>query len=403
MDIDAGGEKVPKNGHFACIILARGGSKGIKLKNIKPLAGQPLISWVLRAAIDSGVFDSVWVSTDHDEIARVGAEWGAKVFRRSAHSARDSATSLEGVQELLQAHPEIDLVGQIQCTAPCLHPWHIQGPARMLRQDGFDSVFAVVRSHSFRWQEVPKGDITEPLNLDPANRPRRQDWDGELLENGSFYFAKRQLLLDGYFQGGKVGYFEMAPEYSVDIDTDIDWIIAEQRVVKYGYFGKIKPQGVKLVVFSIEGVLTDNQVYYTADGKDFQSYNHTDIIGIKELMKKGMVVKFVSSEKNTLHERFAERFGVEISLNCLEKLDQIEKWREELKLDMNQVAYMGSDTPDLECVKRYGIGGAPKDAQHDVITCSGFVSKLDGGRGAARDFCNHVLMVMQKAESVNSQ
>ena len=58
----------------------------------------------------------------------------------------------------------------------------------------------------------------------------------------------------------------MNAEYSVDIDTDIDWPIAEQRVIKYGYFGKTKPQGVKLVVFAADGVLTDNQINFTATG-----------------------------------------------------------------------------------------------------------------------------------------
>ncbi|KAI3375639.1 hypothetical protein L3Q82_003956 [Scortum barcoo] len=156
------------------------------------LAGIPLIGWVLRATLDTGMFDSVWVSTDHDEIEKVAKSLGAKVHRRSPEVSTDSATSLETIQEFVEHNPD--------------------------------------------------SEETMPLNLNPAKRPRRQDWKGELCENGSFYFTTKDLIKKGLLQGGKVGYYEMMPEYSVDIDVDIDWPVAEQRVLTYGYFGPTKPE-----------------------------------------------------------------------------------------------------------------------------------------------------------------
>ncbi|XP_071482688.1 N-acylneuraminate cytidylyltransferase-like, partial [Diadema antillarum] len=103
-------------------------------------------------------FDSVWVSTDHDEIARIAEEWGAKIHRRSPHSARDQATSIEAVQEFLNENPEVTRVGQIQCTSPCLHPFHLQLAGHMMKNLGYDSVFSVTRRHLFRWTEVSKDD-----------------------------------------------------------------------------------------------------------------------------------------------------------------------------------------------------------------------------------------------------
>ncbi|PIK49440.1 putative CMP-sialic acid synthetase, partial [Apostichopus japonicus] len=273
-------------------------------------------------------FDSVWVSTDHDEIARISQEWGAQVFRRSAQTAADKSPSIDAVKEFATHHPEVDYIAQVQCTSPCLHPFHVAGPCRMMREEGFDSVFAVTRRHGFRWQEVHGGGKTAPLNLDPKNRPRRQDWDGELIENGSFYFATRELILDGLFQGGKIGYFEMQAEYSVDIDTDIDWPIAEQRVLKFGYFGKTRPQG-----------------------EEFRSFNYSDTIGIKQLQARGVEVKVIA----------------------------------------------GNDLPDMGCIKLAGIGAAPGDAHHDIRTIANFVCRQPGGRGAVREFCDHVLLVMEKA------
>ncbi|MEQ2170039.1 hypothetical protein GOODEAATRI_031176, partial [Goodea atripinnis] len=98
---------------------------------------------------------------------------------------------------------EVTVVCNIQATSPCLHPSHLQEALKKITEEGFDSVFSVVRRHQFRWKEVKKGNdqSTQPENLDPRNRPRRQDWDGELYENGSFYFATRDLIMnEGYLQ-----------------------------------------------------------------------------------------------------------------------------------------------------------------------------------------------------------
>ncbi|XP_063961671.1 N-acylneuraminate cytidylyltransferase-like [Lytechinus pictus] len=395
------GDSNRRAGHFACLILARGGSKGIKLKNIKALAGQPLIAWVLRAAVDSGEFDSVWVSTDHDGIARISKEWGAQVHRRSPHTSRDQATSIEAVQEFLIEHPEVKFVGQVQCTSPCLHPSHLQRACHMIRNMGFDSVFAVTRRHLFRWTETPvdKDVSTKAENLNPAKRPRRQDWSGELYENGSFYFSTRELLMDGLFQGGKVGYCEMQPEYSVDIDTDIDWPIAEQRVIKFGYFGKTKPQGVKLVVFAADGVLIDNQINFTATGDEFRSFSRSDTIGIKQLRDKGVEVRVIADEDNDVTTKLVARLGISMLTEAKSKVDRLNEWRKELDLDWSQVAFMGRDIPDLDCMKTVGIGGAPCDAHSDITTTAKFVAKAAGGKGAVREFCDHLLLVMEKAKS----
>ncbi|KAI5620696.1 N-acylneuraminate cytidylyltransferase A isoform X1 [Silurus asotus] len=73
---------------------------------------------------------------------------------------------------------------------------------KKMTKHGYDSVFSVVRRHHFRWKEKKKGEATEPLNLNPSRRPRRQDWNGELCENGSFYFATKDLINKGLLQVG---------------------------------------------------------------------------------------------------------------------------------------------------------------------------------------------------------
>uniref|UniRef100_A0A3B4YIK6 N-acylneuraminate cytidylyltransferase n=1 Tax=Seriola lalandi dorsalis TaxID=1841481 RepID=A0A3B4YIK6_SERLL len=388
-------------GHTAAVILARGGSKGIPLKNIKMLAGVPLIGWVLRAAVDSDMFDSVWVSTDHDEIEKVAKSWGAKVHRRSAEVSRDSSSSLETIQEFARLNPDVDVICHIQATSPCLHPHHVKEALEMITLQGFDSVFSVVRRHQFRWKEVKKGsgEMTKPFNLDTANRPRRQDWDGELCENGSFYFATRDLLMNkGLMQGGKIGYYEMLPEYSVDIDVDIDWPVAEQRVLRYGYFGRDTPEVVRLMFCNVSGCLTEGRIFLSVSGEDMVSVNTRDAMGIR--MLKGEEVEvglFNCVEMNSVH--VAPRL-MEVGE---EPQNDLKLVVEKKKLEWKDVAYMGNDKPDVNCLNLAGLSAVPGDAPTVAINAAKYTCHKVGGLGAVREFAEHILLQKQKAKAQMKQ
>merc|ERR1711997_1337679 len=96
--------------HVAGLILARGGSQGIPLKNLAPLGDRPLLEWALGAMLHFGGFDSLWVSTDHPGIATCASGLGALVFARSAKFAGAESASVDAVKEFLQSHPEVDVV-----------------------------------------------------------------------------------------------------------------------------------------------------------------------------------------------------------------------------------------------------------------------------------------------------
>ncbi|XP_023201476.1 N-acylneuraminate cytidylyltransferase-like isoform X1 [Xiphophorus maculatus] len=429
-----------RKGHVAALILATGGSKDIPLKNIKPLAGVSLVGWVLRAAIDSGEFDSVWVSTDHDEIEKVAKSWGAKVHRRSEEVSRDSSTSLETIQEFLKENPEVTVVCNIQATSPCLHPSHLKNALKKITEDGYDSIFSVVRRYQFRWKEVKKGsdECTEPENLDPAKRPRRQDWNGELIENGSFYFATRDLIMkEGRLQGGRVAYFEMEPEHSVDIDVDIDWPVAEQRVLRYGYFGR----GMSLMFCEVSGCLTDGRVHlsgsldrpgvsfaggpcdtdsgvvsanvsdseassakgsiHSRDTEGFSVSIHSrDTAGLRKLQKNDLKVVLLISEEDVLRQM---RFKLKMMTDCEvmlvgeDPLKDVQSMVEKEKLDWKDVAYMGCDAASASCLHLAGLSAAPADAHPDAIRAGKFACKQGGGAGAVWEFVEHVLLQKQQA------
>ncbi|XP_056604607.1 N-acylneuraminate cytidylyltransferase A [Triplophysa dalaica] len=394
---------------IAALILARGGSKGIPLKNIKKLAGVPLIGWVIRAARDAEVFDSVWVSTDHDEIVKVAEEWGAKVHKRSPEVSKDSSSSLETIQEFTREHPEFEVVCNIQATSPCLHPKHIKEALELMTEKGFESVFSVVRRHHFRWEEVKnKGKpCTKPLNLNPAKRPRRQDWDGELCENGSFYFATRDLINKNLLQGGKTVYYEMKPENSVDIDVDIDWPVAEQRVLRYGYFGKDKPEVVKLLVCNIMGCLTDGTISLSANGDDKVSYHYRDQDGINMLKTDGVEVILMSSKGYPIQAALADKLNVRLGCVVKQEVDdkkmEVEKLLKERALEWKDVAYIGNDEADVQCLELAGLSAVPKDGLEKARIAAKYTCHNAAGHGAVMEFAEHILLLKKKAKSQMEQ
>ncbi|XP_072529898.1 N-acylneuraminate cytidylyltransferase B [Salminus brasiliensis] len=394
-----------KHLHKAALILARGGSKGIPLKNIKVLAGVPLIGWVLRAALDTELLDSVWVSTDHDEIERVAKLWGAQVIRRSPEVSKDSSSSLDTIQEFLKLRPEVDIVCHIQATSPCLHPYHIMEALKMILEEGYNYVFAAVRRYQFRWTQMKKeeGKDPVPLNININKRPRRQDWPGEICENGSFYFSKREILENGFKECGRTAYYEMLPEHSVDIDVDIDWPVAQERVLRFGYFGRDKPGEFKLLLCSVSGCLTDGQIFTSVSGEEMVSTHTRDLIAIRMLQSENIEVILISSSEDpipkALAEKLAQRAGCTLRHGVERKQPEVEHLLKERGLQWRDVAFLGTDMQDVECLSNAGLSGVPPHAPAAAVIAAKYTCHSPAGHGALWEFADHVLLLKKKATS----
>ncbi|PRD29642.1 UNVERIFIED_CONTAM: N(4)-(Beta-N-acetylglucosaminyl)-L-asparaginase-acylneuraminate cytidylyltransferase [Trichonephila clavipes] len=150
--------------HICGLVLARGGSKRVPRKNVRSIAGLPLLAWVLHPMLDCKKLTSVWVSTDDTEIAEVALRYGAQVHYRDKKTAKDSSTSLAGVQDFLHKHPEISIIALVQCTSPCLLPMYLDKACEMMLEQNYDSVFSVVRQKKLRWKEVKAGKTFAVLN-----------------------------------------------------------------------------------------------------------------------------------------------------------------------------------------------------------------------------------------------
>jgi N-acylneuraminate cytidylyltransferase len=214
-------------------IPARGGSKGVPKKNIRELAGKPLIAWSIEQSIQSSLIDSVVVSTDCQEIASVAKTFGAEVpFMRPSEISGDSATTeiamLHCLDYLESQNNLPDLFVLVQCTSPIRNRGVFDLAINYFIENDLDSLLTVCESHRFTW----KNPDNPASSYDYMNRPRRQDIldvDREFLETGSFYITKTSML-QKYKNRlcGKIGLFETTEEESYEIDSYTDFIICEE-------------------------------------------------------------------------------------------------------------------------------------------------------------------------------
>ena len=212
------------------LITARGGSKGIPRKNVRMLAGKPLIAWTIEAALHAGVLDGVVVSTDDEEIAAVAREAGAEVpFLRPAELAKDSTPGLDPVLHALDTLPGYDAVLLLQPTSPLRSSDDIRACLRLAAEGVAASVVSVCEPqvHPGWTYRLLAGGQLQPM-FEGAAATRRQDLPEAYALNGALYFADAAWLRKRRaFVGAETRAYVMPAARSVDIDSELDWRIAD--------------------------------------------------------------------------------------------------------------------------------------------------------------------------------
>jgi CMP-N-acetylneuraminic acid synthetase len=221
------------------IVPARGGSKGIPKKNIKFLAGKPMIAYTIEAARGCAAIDRVIVSTDSNDIAAVARDWSAEVpFLRPADLAADHVTDLPVFQHALawlstQQRFEPSIVVHLRPTAPLRRPEHIAAGIERLVQTNADSVRSVCRAkqHPQKMWAMHDGYLTPFISNDklaePYNMPRQQ-LTPAYVQNGSVDVTWRRTIMEnGSMTGRRIAALEMDPSESINIDDELDFQMAE--------------------------------------------------------------------------------------------------------------------------------------------------------------------------------
>jgi CMP-N-acetylneuraminic acid synthetase len=222
------------------IIPARGGSKGLPRKNIRLLAGKPLIAYTIEVALKSKYVDKVIVSTEDEEITEVSKKYGAEVIERPNELAKDDTLTTDVIFHVLEIlkvkNYNPDIVVLLQPTSPLRKAEDIDNAIELFLSSDCESVVSVCEIEhppywSFKIEEV----YLKPLFDKRYLRMRRQDLERTYIPNGAIYVSIPRTLYKykGFYCNYIIPYI-MPIERSVDIDNEIDFMLAELLVKKYG-------------------------------------------------------------------------------------------------------------------------------------------------------------------------
>lgn len=376
------------------LIPARGGSKSIPRKNIRHLAGRPLIYWSLDALTGCRDVNETWVSTDDAEIEAVVASYDSdvplRVFQRDQTTATDTATSEEALLEFARQRT-FDILVFVQATSPLIDSETISRAVAMVTSGKYDSVLSVVRQKRFIWMSGTNG--AEAVNYNYRNRPRRQDFDGYLVENGACYVTRRSALLEsGNRISGRIGFVEMDEAAYHEIDEPADWPVIEELLKCRKRESSRRLFSPQYVVIDCDGTLTDGGMYYTSDGEAMKKFNTRDAVGLRLLQQAGIPVAIMSGENSPIVTARASKIGItDVFIGIEDKTQELRRFANEKDVPLSSIAFIGDDINDLGVMGTVGFSACPSDAASEIRDIVDYVSPLPGGRGAVRNIVGYLL------------
>jgi YrbI family 3-deoxy-D-manno-octulosonate 8-phosphate phosphatase len=383
------------------IIPLRKGSKGILGKNKNKMVGRPLFSWVLSEAIFSDL-DCIYVFTDDLEIIDFITKeyhWTNKVIalQRSQENAIDTASTESVMMELsAQINHDYDIFCLLQATSPLTLAKDINSALKKISIEKFDAVLSVVKTHRFTWNT----DGT-PQNYNVFKRPRRQDFDGLLIENGAVYCTTKQAFLESKNRvSGKIGLVEMPEETLMEIDSLQDWNVVENMLIERQKAMKINSK-IQYLVLDVDGVFTDGCVYYDQHGESNKKFDMRDGMGLEILRQNQVEVVVMTSENSELVAQRMKKLQIQDTfLGIKDKYSFLKHFLINRNSSFDAVAYVGDDVNDLANICSVGWSFAPNNATQIVKNNADIVLNHNSGDGAIREVCEMILKYNKRYERV---
>ncbi len=402
------------------LIPARGGSKSIPRKNIRPFAGHPLIAYSIAAGLQAQRVGRVIVSTDDAEIAEIARQYGAEVpFLRPPEYARDDTPDLPVFIHALEwlaredgYHPEI--VVQLRPTSP-IRPTDCVDRAveLLLTHPEADSVRGVVPSgqnpHKM-WRIDASGRLSPLLQVEgipePYNAPR-QALPPTYWQTGHIDAIRAQTILrKGSMSGEVILPLLIDPSYTVDIDTPTDWARAEWLV----YQGELEmvlpgarrrswPERVDLLVLDFDGVITDNRVWVDENGREAVFANRSDGLAIKRLRQAGVQAVVLSTEANPVVAARCRKLGIPYTQGLEDKTAALQRLLQARGINPAHTIYVGNDVNDIPCFPLVGYAVVVADARPEARRQADLILSHPGGYGAVAELCDLILERKRKGIS----
>lgn len=368
----------------------RGGSKGIPDKNIKLFSGKPLVYWTLSELEKTKLIDKIILATDSLKIMDVVKSFNLKkvqIYRRSSDNASDTSSTESVILEYLYKEEinKDDNFMLVQATSPLTTTKDYSESLDLFLSGGYNSVLSCARIKRFFWDEQGK-----PMNYDFNKRPRRQDFEGTLIENGALYISKVKDILKYQNRiSGNIGVYIMPEFTAVEIDEEEDWIIAESLMRKHILTNR-ETKNIKLFVSDVDGVMTDAGMYYSEKGDELKKFNTHDGMAFQILREKGIKTAIITSEQTSIVKRRAKKLKVDYLFQGKRhngKLEAVKKICIEEGIKLKNVAYIGDDINCFELLSNVGYAACPSDALNEIRSIPNIkIMTKKGGEGVVREF-----------------
>lgn len=400
------------------VIPARGGSKGIPGKNIRPFCGRPLIAYSVAAARAAETVTRVVLDTDDERIAEAGRACGAETpFLRPAELAQDETPDWPVFRHLLDrlAREEgysPEAVVHLRPTSP-IRPRGCVDEAvrRLLREPEADCVRSVAASEQNpykMWRLAADGSLVPLLSVEgmrePYNAPR-QALPAAYWQSGHVDVVRTSVILKKRsMTGDRIVPLVVDPRFASDLDDLHQWRRSEAQfrdlsgdVVAPGRIPRPFPDAVRLLVLDFDGVLTDNRVWVDGDGHEYVAAFRGDGMGVIRLRRAGVGTLVLSAEVNPVVAARCRKVGMECLQGVEDKAAVLKELLRERALEPAKVVFVGNDVNDLPCFGIAGFAAAPADAEPAVRGEADLVLARRGGHGAVRELCDLILERMGSA------
>lgn len=312
---------------------------------------------------------------------------------RDKENAQDTSPTEDVMLEFINKYnfEDEDLFILVQTTSPFTKAKDFENALKLYQEKNADSLLTCARIKKFVWTNDGK-----PINYDYRKRPRRQDFNGILVENGAFYINKiKNIKKYRNRLSGKIAIYEM-PEYtSIELDEKDDWIIAETLMRKYVLSKYNKNKKIKLFITDVDGVLTDAGMYYFEEGGEFKKFNTHDGKGIELLRETGIKTAIITSENTQIVENRAKKLKIDyVYQGIKDKLSVAKDICKKEDIALNEAAYIGDDIDDTELLQNVGLAACPANAMRPIKNISNIIYlEKRGGDGAVREFAEKILEI----------
>ena len=383
---------------IAGVIPCKGTSQRLKSKNLKKLHGIPLFLWAannLNRVIPKRL---IYIDSESDEILNIAKQKGFSTIKRPENLASNK-TDGNALMFWEAKNIDADIVVQHLPPMPFLRKKTLIKAIKMVKNE-FDSVFAVYKQHQYSWEG-------KKPNYSIDKIPNSKDLKEIEIEGMGLYVAKKSFLIKekkricGNFSKIEINNFE-----AIDIDYKSDFVFAETLAqglsndseYLQGLY-KFKLNEPRIIIFDIDGVMTNGGMYYLGNNNYAKKFNAKDGLAIKDMIKKNIDVRILSNghDESSVEAR-AKTLGIKkVYIGREKKQNILNLWIKEDNLKTKEIAYIGDDINDLEVMNNVGLSICPNDADLSVKRKADIVLEKNGGDGCIREFWCDILNQKIKA------